>query len=177
VLQARIGDRLRVRELLRLLVAESDNIAAMRLLDFVGLDDVNQTMRGMGLRGTRLQNWRASGVYGGDGPYVTTASDVGLLLEIIANGRLVDADGSDEAIRLLESRQAKSWLGEPLPWWARVAHKWGEVPGARHDAGIIFAQNSAYILVVLTEGVDANNSDDVIRNISRSVFGHFESAH
>ncbi len=175
VLQGRVGDRIPIRELLRLMIVESDNIAAMRLLDFVGLDEVNQTLRGMGLRSTRLIDWRAPGAYDGAGPYVTSANDMGLLFEIIANGRLVDNQGSDEAIRLLERPQTRGWLGDALPSWVRVAHKWGELPGARHDAGIVFAQHHAYVMVVLTEGVDANLSGDLIRGVSRAVFAHFES--
>src|SRR2546429_290079 len=37
VLQARVGDRLTVRELTRLMIQESDNIAALVLLDAVGV--------------------------------------------------------------------------------------------------------------------------------------------
>lgn len=173
VLQARVGDSLPVRELLRLLVVESDNIAAMMLLDLVGLENVNQTMASLGLRSTRLLDYRASNANGGAGPYVTTASDVGLLLDIVATGRLVDADGSESALRLLEKKQTSAWLAEGLPWWAKVAHKWGEVPGARHDAGVVFTPGGQYVIAVLTEGLDTRGSAGYIRDVSRAVFDYF----
>ena len=173
VLQARVGERLPVRELLRLLVVESDNIAAMMLLDLVGLENVNQTMASLGLRGTRLLDYRAPNAYAGPGPYVTTAADMGMLLDVMASGRLVDAEGSESALRLLEKKQASAWLAEGLPWWAKVAHKWGDIPGARHDAGIVFTPRGEYVIVVLTEGLDARGSGGYIRDVSRAVFDYF----
>ena len=127
-----------VREVLRLLIAESDNVAAMMLLDLTGLNNVNQTMRGLGLDATRLLDYRAPGAYDGVGPYSTSPADMGLLMDTIGTGRLVDQEASDEALRLLGQKQASDLLSEALPFNVKVAHKWGEIPGARHEAGIVF---------------------------------------
>ncbi|HYU21397.1 MAG TPA: serine hydrolase [Chloroflexota bacterium] len=174
VLQARVGESLSVRELLRLLIVESDNIAAMTLLDVVGLENVNQTMQGMGLRSTRLMDYRAPGAYSGPGPYTTTPADMGLLFDVVATGKLVDTSGSEEALRLLEKKQANEWLSEGLPWWAKLAHKWGDIPSARHDAGVVFTPRSQYVVVVMTEGLDLQRASDQIRDTSRLAFNYFE---
>jgi len=175
VLQARVGESIPVRELLRLLIAESDNIAAMMLLELTGLTNVNQTMLSMGLPQTRLMDYRASGAYATPiGPYQTTAGDMGRLMDTIASGRLVDAVGSEDALRLLESKQASELLSDGLPWWAKVAHKWGEIPGARHEAGIVFTPRGQYVVIVMTENLDPNGSGGYIRDLSRAVFEHFE---
>ena len=177
VLQGRVGDSLPIRELLRLLIAESDNIAAMMLLDLAGLNNVNQSMQGMGLRQTRLLDYRVPGVYNSPlGPYQTTPADMGTLMELIAAGRLVDPAGSEEALRLLESKQASELLSDGLPWWAKVAHKWGEIPGARHEVGIVFTPRGQYVVVVMTENLDPNGSGGYIRDLSRAIFEHFEKA-
>ncbi len=177
VLQARVGDSLTVRELLKLLIAESDNIAAMMLLDLTGLNNVNQSMQGMGLRQTRLMDYRAAGAYSSSiGPYQTTPADMAALLEMIAAGRLVDPVGSEEALKLLESKQASELLAEGVPWWAKVAHKWGEIPGARHEAGIVFTPNGQYVIIVMTENLNPNGSAGYIRDLSRAIFEHFEKA-
>ncbi|MBA2450582.1 MAG: serine hydrolase [Chloroflexi bacterium] len=176
ILQARIGETLPVRELLRLLIVESDNIAAMMLLDLVGLENVNQTMQGMGMRSTRLLDYRAPNAFSGAGPYVTSPSDIGLLLDTLATGKLVDAAGSETALRLMEGKQANDWLGAGLPWWTKVAHKWGEVPGARHDAGVVFTPRHHYVIVVMTAGLDGQTSAESIRELSRAVFQYFEGA-
>lgn len=174
VLQGRVGDSLPVKELLRLLIAESDNIAAMMLIDLTGLNNVNQTMSGLGLEATKLFDYRAQSANNGLGPYATSAADMGALLDMIGTGRLVDREASDEAVRLLGQPQASDLLGEALPPNVRVAHKWGEIPGARHEAGIIFTPRYSYVIVVMTENVDPRSSPAYIRDLSRAVFDYFE---
>jgi beta-lactamase class A len=166
VLQARVGDRLPVRELLRLMVQESDNIAALVLLDALGVDNVNATMAGLGLRKTQLRDHRA----GDDTPHTTTASDMASLLEAIATGHLFDATSSEQALQLLELRQANAWLSEDLPFWVRVAHKWGDLPEARHDAGIVFTPEGSYVAVVLTQGARPEAAERAIADIGRAGF-------
>lgn len=177
VLQGRVGDKIEVRELLRLLIAESDNIAAMMLVDITGLNNVNQTMRGIGLDSTKLLDWRAPGAYNafnGLGPYVTSPADMAGLLDTIATGRLVDENTSGEALKLLSLKQASDLIGEALPSSVQVAHKWGEIPGARHEAGIVITPQYKYVIVVMTENVDPRGSPGYIRDLSKSIFDYFE---
>ncbi|MCC7366981.1 MAG: serine hydrolase [Chloroflexi bacterium] len=174
VLQSRVGDAIEVRELLRLLIAESDNIAAMMLIDITGLNNVNQTMRGLGLNATSLADFRAQNANNGLGPYVSSPQDMAMLLDTIATGRLVDQQTSDEALKLLSLKQASDLLGEALPWDVKVAHKWGEIPGARHEAGIILTPKYKYVIVVMTESVDPRGSPSYIRDLSKSVYDFFE---
>ena len=176
VLQSRIGDSVPVREVLRLLIAESDNVAAMMLLDLTGLNNVNQTMRGLGLDATRLLDYRAPGAMDGVGPYSTSPSDMGLLLDTIGTGRLVDQEASEEALRLLGQKQASDLLSEGLPFNVKVAHKWGEIPGARHEAGIVFGPRFNYVVVIMTENVDPALSPSYIRDLSKAIYTYFEQA-
>lgn len=168
VLQARVGTSLTVGELLRLMIVESDNIAANMLSELVGIQQVNDTMVQLGLRSTRVVDFR-----GNEGP-TTSAEDMGRLFEFIASGRLVDAQTSEEAIRLLEQKQKQQWLADGLPFWGRLAHKWGDLPNARHDAGIIYTPHNQIVLAVLTENGGAGNAAEQIRSISRRVVGYFE---
>jgi beta-lactamase class A len=166
VLQARVGDRLPVRELLRLMVQESDNIAALVLLDAVGVENVNATMESMGLHATRLRDRRHSNT----APHTTSARDMARLLETIATGRLIDLETSETALNLLARQQSNAWLTDGLPWWVKLAHKWGDLPGARHDAGIVYAPSSTYLAVVLTEGGAPRAAQQVIAATSRAAF-------
>jgi beta-lactamase class A len=174
VLQGRVGESLPVKELMRLMIAESDNIAAMMLLDLTGLNNVNQTMKGLGLESTRLLDYRGANAYNGVGPYATSPADMGLLLDTIGSGRLVDQQTSDEVLRLLGQKQASDLLSEALPWNVKVAHKWGEIPGARHDAGIVFTPRFQYVIVVMTENVDPLGSPSYIRDLSKTIYTFFD---
>jgi beta-lactamase class A len=169
VLQARIGERFKIGDLLRLMIDESDNIAANMLTDLVGVTSINQTMDAMGLRATRVVDR-----FRENSQPTTSPDDIGRLLEITATGQLVDAQTSEEAIRLLERKQAHAWLGEGLPWWSKLAHKWGDVPNARHDAGIIYTPRNQIVLVVLTENGNPKAAADEIRSLSRKVVSYIE---
>jgi beta-lactamase class A len=173
VLQGRVGDSLPVKEVLRLMIAESDNIAAMMLLDLTGLNNVNQTMRGLGLENTRLLDYHAPGAYNGDGPYMTSPADMGLLMDTIGSGRLVDQETSDQALQLLGQKQASDLLSESLPWNVKVAHKWGEIPGARHEAGLVYSPQFQYVVVIMTENVDPLGSPSYIRDLSKMIYTFF----
>jgi beta-lactamase class A len=169
VLQARVGERLKVGELATLMVDESDNIAANMLMDLVGVESINQTMRALGLKSTRLTDRARENTMP-----TTTPDDMGHLLEIIATGRLVDAQTSEEVLRLLERKQAQSWLAAGLPWFGKLAHKWGDLPNARHDVGIIFTPRSEIILAVLTEDGSPAAAAEQIGTVSKRVVEYFE---
>jgi beta-lactamase class A len=169
VLQARVGDRLKIGELVQLMIVQSDNIAANMLTDLVGASRVNETMLALGLKNTRVIDRARE-----NASPVTTPEDMGRLLEIVATGRLVDAQTSEEAIRLLETKQAQNWLADGLPWWGKLAHKWGDLPNARHDAGIIFTPHNQIVIVVMTEGAGATAAAEEIKNISRQIVAYVE---
>jgi len=169
VLQAQVGKRFSVAELTEAMIVQSDNIAARVLMDAVGVDSVNATMLALGLTDTRLAPLAADR---GDGHSLhrTSARDMAQLLALIGSGGLVDAPTSEQALRLLERKQANAWLATGLPWWAKLAHKWGELPDARHDAGIVYTPRSRYVVVVLTHGMPPAAAADAIAGVSRAAF-------
>ena len=176
VLQARIGEELTVRELVDLMIRVSDNVAALALLDLVGTDNVNLTLQANGLETTRLRIGSTSRDWGGPpGENTTTAREMGLLLEKIATGKILNEQASREAISLLSQKQEVSWLPALLPRNVRVAHKSGELPNLRHDAGIVYAPRSQFVVVVLT--ADLANHDEAAQSISRiakAAYDYFE---
>src|SRR5207249_6957076 len=135
VLQARVGDQLPVRELTRLMIVDSDNIAALVLLDAIGIANVNAMAERLGLRSTRLVDHRA----GEPGDHTTSASDMAQLLVSLASGQAVNQNVSEQTLSLLEAKQTVAWLGDGLPFWVKIAHKWGDLPDARNDVGIVFS--------------------------------------
>ena len=163
VLQARVGERLTARELTRLMIQESDNIAALVLLDAVGVDSTNATAVRLGLNATRLVDHRA----GDAGEHSTSAADMAQLFVGLAAGQVINQHVSEAALALLELKQTVAWLGDGLPFWVKVAHKWGDLPEARNDAGVVFTPHGSYVAVALTEGGLPEESANVIARTSR----------
>jgi beta-lactamase class A len=168
VLQARVGDRLSVRELTRLMIEQSDNIAALVLLDVVGVSDTNATAQQLGLGQTHVVDHRA----GESGDHTTSAADMVHLLLALATGEAINQRVSEEALSLLEAKQSVTWLGDDLPFWVKVAHKWGDLPDARHDAGVVFTPRGSYVVAVLTQDAEPDEAASAIGQVSRSVYDY-----
>ncbi len=163
VLQARVGDQLTVRELTRLMIQESDNIAALVLLDAVGVGRINATAARLGLHATRLVDHRA----GEAGEHTTSAADMGHLLMGLAGGEVINQRVSEQALTLLVLKQTIDWLGADLPFWVKVAHKWGDLPQVRNDAGVVYTPRGSYAVVVLTEDAQADEAARLIARTAR----------
>lgn len=177
VLQAQIGKSFSVRQLVDFMIGVSDNTAALALLDLVGTDNVNLTLQSNGLEATRLRiGWPKRDWGGTPGENTTTAREMGTLLERIATGIILDEKASTEAIRILSQSQTASWLEDRLPPGTRVAHKSGELPGVRHDAGIVYAPGGASVVVVLTNGItDYGKAAGSISGVAKAVYDFTES--
>jgi beta-lactamase class A len=171
VLQARVGDRLTVRELTRLMIQESDNIAALVLLDAVGVGNTNATADNLGLHATRLVDHRA----GDTGEHTTSAADIAQLLVGLASGQVINTHVSEAALAFLELKQTVSWLGDGLPFWVKVAHKWGDLPEVRNDAGVVFTPRGSYVVVVLTQDGLPDESARMIARVSRVGYDYLGS--
>lgn len=176
VLQEQIGKEFTVRELLDLMIGVSDNVAALALLDLVETDNVNLTLQANGLEATRLRIGDTSRDWGGRrGENTTTAREMGLLLEKLATGRILDEEASEEALKTLSQRQQAAWLPALLPPSTRVAHKSGELPGIRHDAGIVYGPRDQFVVVVTIGGVtDYDEAANLIAHVARVAYDHFE---
>jgi len=176
VLQARIGEEFTVRELTELMIQVSDNIAALALLELVGVDNVNLTLQANGLEKTRLRIGQPSQDWGGQpGENSVTAREMGILLEKVATGKLLSESGSKEALHLLSLKQQVAWLPALLPPNVTVAHKSGELPHLRHDAGIVYGPRSQFVVVALTSDLtDHDAAADYIARIARVAYDYFE---
>jgi len=172
VLQARVGDRLTVRELTRLMIQESDNIAALVLLGAVGVPAVNAMDERLGLHATRLVDHRSVGGVSAAAEHTTSPADMARLLVGLATGQLVNQRVSEESLRLLELKQAITWLTDDLPFWVKVAHKWGDLPRARNDVGAVFTPRGSYVVAVLTEDGLADETATIIARTSRMAYDY-----
>lgn len=148
------GARLRLEDLALLMLAVSDNTATNALIDRLGIDSVNASIRGLGCErtvlGRKMLDFEAR--RRGRDNY-TCARDVGGLLTRMAGrgGRMLD---------LLSVQKNVGKLPLEIPFEDAddlepiLAHKTGELPGHEHDAGVFFHRSGRPVVVaVLTAGV------------------------
>jgi beta-lactamase class A len=151
---------LTLADLLTLMIIVSDNTATNVVIDLIGMERVNQFCADAGLNGTVLRRkmMDADAVRLGL-ENTTTAHDQARLLGAIAWGNLLPAPLRAFALQALERQQFNDGLPSLLPDEVTVAHKTGELPGVRHDAGVITGPNGRQAVVaVLVSDIGADAS-------------------
>ena len=171
----RIGQRVRVDTLLRLMITRSSNFATNTLITLVGADAVTRSMRSLGAQ--RIQVLR--GVEDGKAfekglNNTTTARDLAIILRSIQEGKAASPAASHEMLSILLAQEFNEKIPAGLPPGTRVAHKTGEITAVSHDAAIIYPNGrKPYVLVVLTRGIpDGAKSSKLIADISAILYAH-----
>jgi beta-lactamase class A len=172
-LYKKIGGTETVRELLRLMITESSNLATNILVDRVTPARVMELLRSMGARDMRVLRGVEDGKAFERGMNnTTTARDLALLLRALAEGRAVSPEASREMVEVLAAQKFNEGIPAGLPAGTRVAHKTGSITKIEHDAGVVYPPNrKPYVLVVLVRGIaDEARAHKLIADISRAVY-------
>ena len=178
-LYGRIGHRVPIDTLLRLMITRSSNLATNTLITLVGAERVTQTMRSLGA--SRIEVLR--GVEDGKAfdrglNNTTTARDLAIILRAIEERRAASAAATTEMIDILLAQEFNERIPAGLPAGVTVAHKTGDITAIAHDAAIVYPPGrKPYVLVVLTRGIrDPRKSDKLIADLSAIVFAHATAA-
>jgi len=171
----RIGERVAIDTLLRLMITRSSNFATNTLISLVGAENVTRTMRSLGAK--RIQVLR--GVEDGKAfdkglNNTTTARDLAIILQAIEEGKAASPAATRQMLGILLAQEFNEKIPAGLPAGTRVAHKTGEITAVSHDAAIVYLPGrKPYVLVVLTRGIpDGNHSSKLIADLSALVYGH-----
>ena len=160
-----------VRELVELMIRESDNVATNKLIAMVGMEEVNRTLDGLGLYRTRLRR-RMMDIAAAtrDEENVSTPREMARLAEMLYRRQLVDEAASREMIGILKT--VKASMRRAIPPEIAVAAKPGELPGVRTETGIVFLPGRPFVLSVM--GAFLPEKADPVEAVTRIVYEHFE---
>jgi beta-lactamase class A len=175
----RIGQRIPVDTLLRLMITRSSNFATNTLISLVGADAVTRTMRSLGANSIQVLRGVEDGKAFDKGMNnTTTARDLAIILEAIEEGRAAPPDATREMREILLAQEFNEKIPAGLPAGVRVAHKTGEITAHSHDAAIVYPPGrKPYVLVVLTRGIqDGAKSSKLIADVSSLIYAR-SSAH
>lgn len=155
-----------------LMMVLSDNTAANQLLDVVGVDQVNASLRRWGAQRTTLHR-KVTFAPNPPTPYFGTGTpaDFGHLLVSLARGELLPPDATHTCLEVLRRQQA-TYLGRLLPYDAFMARqrpgraltlyaKHGLVEGVRNEVGIVRAEGVQYVVAVFTRDAASPPTDPV----------------
>ncbi|HEV3469706.1 MAG TPA: serine hydrolase [Pyrinomonadaceae bacterium] len=172
-LYERVGGTETVRELVRLMITESSNLATNIVIARVTPERVMALMRELGARDIRVLRGVEDGkAYERGLNNTTTARDLLIVLRAIAEGRVVSGEASEEMVKILLGQKFNEGIPAGVPQGVRVAHKTGSITKVNHDAGIVYVPGrKPYVLAVLTRGIeDERRAHRLIADISRAVY-------
>jgi beta-lactamase class A len=148
-LYKKLGAKVKIYDLLYLMIIKSSNLATNIIIDLVGAENANNTMREIGAKDIQVLRGVEDGKAFRKGLNNTsTAFDQMLIFEKMARGEIVNKSSSDAMIKILLDQEFNDKIPALLPKNIKVAHKTGWITGVNHDAGIVFLPDGRkYVLI------------------------------
>lgn len=159
-----------VDELLRAMIAQSDNVAANLIIGRLGMGAVNETCAVLGLTQTVLARLMMDTDAQAQGrENYTSARDAATVLQRLAAGTIATPELCERARGYLLVQEDVRGIVEGVPGDVSVAHKTGSLANAQHDAAIVYAERP-YVLAILTQDLEREQALALERDISSAIY-------
>ncbi len=164
-----------LEELLRLMIVYSDNTATNVLIDFFGMDSLNQLMQQIGCKTSVIQRKMMDFAAAGEGRQnYTSVSDMANLLERMYRGKLLGQPFDEQMLEIMKGQADEEAMRRHLPDEIVIARKSGELAALDHDMAIVYTEQRDYIYVFFSwETGDNNCGRRVLAETSKLVFDYF----
>ncbi|MBI3485077.1 MAG: serine hydrolase [Acidobacteria bacterium] len=169
------GSALSLRDLAVLMIVLSDNTATNLLIDRVGMQNVNDNLRRLGLSQTRLQRiMRDVDAQRTSRENLSTPREMVTLLEMLDAGKALDPKHTQAVLEILKYSKSTP-LRRGLPDNVPLASKTGGMGGVSCESGIVYLAGKPYAISVMTTfDKDSDAADSTITEVSRRVYSYFE---
>jgi beta-lactamase class A len=170
------GTKYTALEVATKMIAISDNTATNMLVDRLGGSEaLTQRFRSWGLTSTALHN-RLPDV---EGTNTTSPKELVNLMSIVNQGELVSLQSRDRILEIMQRNEINTLLPKGLGSGATIAHKTGNIGTLLADAGLVdMPTGKRYIIAVMVKRpFNDNSAQDLIRQISRTVYDYFNQPH
>ena len=167
------GAKIFLRDAMHLMIVVSDNTATNLILDRLSANAVNKGMDKLGLTDTRSlrkvrgdgnklkapTGWSDAGLKEENKKYglgVSTPREMVKLLELLEQGKVVNADASKEMIEVLKRQQLRDGIARrtgELP----VASKTGSLDRLRSDVGILYTDQGRIAMAITIDDMAATD--------------------
>lgn len=166
----RVGASYSVKDLMKAMIADSDNGAAFTLLNHVNQATLAQVYKDLNIPSPDSIN----------GNYTISPEQYLLFFRILYNATYLSRGYSEQALNMLSRTAYTSGLVSGTATSTVVAHKYGEHINSDangniasvelHDCGIVYGPHLPYLLCVMTTGTSADTLAGVIQHISKVVY-------
>jgi len=165
----KIGQSYSIKELLKYMIVYSDNNAASLIAKNIDGNVIKSLFSDIGLNVPDLNS----------NDLFLNINELSFFMRVIYNGSYLTKANSEFALELLSHGDYKNGLLKDIPSDIIVAHKFGEsgneVEKQLHETGIIYANNSPYLITVMTKGNNRDELANFISEISKTVYQYNSS--
>lgn len=174
-LYARIGENETIRELIRLMIVRSSNLASNLLMDKVTPARVDAVVKEYGIENMsiirELEDKKAYRLGMNNAACARSSTH---MLKLIAEGRVVSPKACAEMIEVMLGQEFNESIPSLLPADVKVAHKTGWSGEFFHDIGIVRPPGrKPYILSLFTRGFpedDEKQAHECMAEVSRMIY-------
>lgn len=178
IIYKQIGKKVALKDLIHSMITVSSNLATNVLIELVDAKKVTATMRELGakdievLRGVEDQKAFDKGLSNS-----TTARDLMVIMESIANYNAGNLKDCEEMIAILKDQEFRDMIPFYLPKEVEVAHKTGSITGVHHDAGIVYLPDGrSYVIVLLSKDLkDFDEATLQLAKVSKTIYDYFKN--
>lgn len=163
----KVGNSYQVRDLLKIMIAYSDNGAKNLLFKNIDpwvIDNIFYLFKIKSMDSSEFE---------------ISPKDLSMFFRVLYNATYLNVQMSEEALAILSMTNYRDGIVKGIPDDIIVAHKYGEYVFENsdklkkvefHDCGIVYVPTNPYFLCVMTEGKVAEKIQEHIQNISRMVY-------
>ena len=172
-----LGDgtsQLSLGDLAVFMITVSDHTATNLLIDRVGMDQVNATMRELGVPQVRMQRKmiRPKESAAGNENIATPAAAATVMAKIARCELPMPKERCGELRRLLEIPKGGP-IEASVPEGVRVAWKPGDIEGVNTAWGLVDLPGRPYVVVGMVNYSDADDAMRALRRIADAAYGYF----
>lgn len=148
-----------LKELLIVMLIQSDNTAANKLIDLLGMNKINEYTKVMGLKDTILKrkmmdvNARERGLEN-----LTTAYDISSLFKALHNSTYLNCENSKYLLDILKRQQVRDKIPFYMPMreWCNIANKTGNLEGIENDSALITISKGNFVFTIMSKSLPNN---------------------
>ena len=174
-LYARIGESETIRELNRLMIVRSSNLATNLLMERVTCARVDAFIKELGIENmTVIRGLEDKKAYRLGMNNAASARSSTQMMKLIAEGKVVSRKVCDEMIEVMFGQEFNESIPALLPAEVKVAHKTGWTGDFFHDTGIVFPPGrKPYAISIFTNGFpedDDSQAHNCMAQISKIIY-------
>lgn len=142
-------------ELLVAMLIQSDNTAANKIIDIVGIEKINKDAKEMGLKNTVLNRKTADERNKVDVENYTSSKDLGLIWKHLYNSTFLNEKNSTMLVDILRRQQIRNKLALYIPDDLKyeISSKTGDKKGVENDTALIRLSKGNFVFTVLSQDI------------------------